>query len=171
MSQFSFHAADMLRRPVEARSEALRLSMLCAFGQLSLDGRTPLCRDSLGSGLKGFVALNPSQVLLPGILRVVVSWAAKTAATSAVGEIEVLSQRGKRRDEPQVVKVIYPDELLGLEQLLGEEPRHRVAGLYFNLTPGEVVGNLFGAIAPLCAAFALMESLRAESEPEALLTR
>jgi hypothetical protein len=165
MKALWFAAAHMLKRPADVRSEGLRLSILCAFGQLALEGRRPLYRDTLCSALRGCIAIHGSAALLPGVDRVTLAWTARSGDGSpATAEIEVERRRSGRRRPPLQVQVQFPDELLGLENLLGLESSPRVAGLYFNLTRGELVGNLYGAIAPVCAAFALAESLTADIE-------
>ena len=165
MKAFSFAAADMLRRAADTRAEALRLSITCAFGQLALEGKRPLCRDTLSNTLRGYVSFYANEILMPDIERLTVAWTAKRVdCNPATAEIEFEPRRNGRRRVSHLVKVQYPDELLGLDSLLGLEPSSPVAGLYFNLTPGELVGNLYGAIAPVCSAFAIAEALLAEAE-------
>jgi hypothetical protein len=106
MKALWFAAADMLKRPADERSEELRLSILCAFGQLALEGRRPLYRDTLCSALRGCIAIHGNAALLPGVDRVTLAWTAKFGDGSpATAEIEVERPRSGRRRPPLQVQV------------------------------------------------------------------
>lgn len=159
MEKHVLMAKDLFSHKRGARSAAFKTALMSAMGCLAVQSRRPLIRDTLTTEMCGWIAFYPSETFIVNAPRISVRFVERHPLDDpahAVIEVDYKSAHNHRN--AMDVEVVFPDKLLGLAGLLGAEESVHYHGLFFNLTPGEIIGNLYEAINSVCDAFEIAES-------------
>lgn len=171
MTYFRYEAKNLFGHVPTQRTHILRMALLAAMGIRALEGQPPLLRDTLTRVLRGSISFYPNEAFLPKAPRISVTFIDRDEheglPARAVLEVEYIALRHGRA--PLEIEVFFPDRLLGLARILGAEDKGRYTSLYFNLTEGELSGNLYDPIASVCTAFDLTEATYDEPGAQARL--
>lgn len=160
MTYFRYEAKNLFGHKHAQRSHILRMALFAAMGIKALQGQPPLLKDTLTRTLRGSISFYPNEAFMPKAPRINVTFIDRDEheGLSARAVLEVEYTAFTHRRAPLEIDVVFPDRLLGLARILGAEDAGRYTSLYFNLTEGELSGNLFDPIASICAAFDLTEA-------------
>lgn len=161
MSNHFFQAKDLFGHRAGARAAAFKTALMSAMGHLAIQSRHVLIKDTLSSPPCGWVAFYPSDELIYKAPRVCVRFMRKCARTPARAIVEVGYHQAIHHRAPMQIEIQFPDDLQGLSGLMGDDEPIRYNGLFFNLTPGEYVANLYEAANSVCDAFEIAEALGA----------
>lgn len=161
MTYFRYEAKDLFGHVPTQRTHLLRMALLAAIGARAMEGRVPLSRDALSTAPRGSISFYPNEGFMPRAPRITVTFIDHNLVDElparAVLEVEYTGFTHRR--EPLDIDVVFPDRLLGFGRLIGAAlPDDRYPNLCFNLTPGEVSGNLYDPLASICAAYSITEA-------------
>ncbi len=142
-----------------------RLSIMAAMAARVMEGDTPF---QLQHGGTARIAFYPCETLLflvcpelERVPRLIVTITPHSAVTNKPAEINIdVELVGMYA--PLRIKVIYPDQIFGMERLLSGADKTLYRGLYFNTTPGTPYSNLFEVLNSVALGFSvgLMEHLQ-----------
>lgn len=166
-------ATDCFAVPESEGSSSLKRGLLAAIGANAIRTGHGLQRESSAERKQGaWTSFNwdggqryaESMINVHVFLWIYQAEPARGVTAHAVWSFEPWPKWGGGSPGPWTIELIFPDEVLGLERLSGlpsPAGAEGLQGLYFNLTPGERVGNLFDVVDALCRAYARVESFTA----------
>lgn len=153
-------ARNLFGTPETPHFHAFRLALLSAAGYQAVQGKPVFDYEEN----RGYVQLTsqfwPDEHLVCPQVHTLITMRTKDRIQGTPGFLKMETQYTvlRHRRQPVTTIIELPDDLLGVE-LFNPEPRQSTyTGLFWNLTPGEVHGNLYDPFTLLCSAYAHVES-------------
>ncbi|ABD72019.1 hypothetical protein Rfer_4333 (plasmid) [Rhodoferax ferrireducens T118] len=155
-------------------AQFFKLSIMAAMAARVMEGDMPL---QLQHGGTAQIAFYPCETLLflvcPALERVprlIVNITPHSAVTNQPAEIcievELVDVYA-----PLIIKVIFPDQIFGMERLLAGSDKTLYRGFYFNTTPGAPYSNLFSVLNSVSLGFSVGLTAHLQEEKELFKTQ
>lgn len=159
MATRQFKATDLFGANKTPLSNFFQLSCHAALGVRVTEGDTPMF-TSLGGAV--VFAFWPNEALMGLVCptltrfpRIVVELRPKDSAREAHCIIDLEFPIHGDGPAPLTIEMTFPDQLLGLDNMVSRSRQSSYRGVFFNTTPGEYHGNLFELLPVLSSAVSI----------------